>query len=228
MTNALEKAGFKVALLDVDLTGPNITDILCKKNLDVEDDMFIPSQDHGINYVSLGQIASEGDPVLWRNHDIEEAAEQLLSRTNWGDIEFLVVDFPPGTGTEAQTLMPMMDFVVVVTVPSVLSESNVRRIIEMMRETNTPILGLIKNMTKFICPDCGSEHKIFPEDHDFDDLKIPLLAAIPLNPKVAKTKVINEFPLEPILDAMKHPVILKMKDKSMKRLLIEMLFRREK
>lgn len=105
-----------------------------------------------------------------------------------------------------------MDYALIVTVPSVLAESNVRRIIEMCRETQTPILGLIKNMSKFVCPGCGLESKIFPEDHSFEDIGIPTLAEVPLAPKVAREKMINKFPVDAVLESMKHPVLLQKRE----------------
>jgi len=223
---SLAKRGFKVGILDVDLTGPNLTDILGKKELKVVNDRFIPASAKWVRYVSLGQIASEGDPILWSGKDLESAAKQLLERTDWGDLDYIVVDFPPGSGSEPQTLLPIMDYALIITVPSVLAESNVRRIIEMCRETQTPILGLIKNMTKFVCPECSHEYAIFPEDHSFEDIGIPTLAEIPLNPKVAREKVINEFPVEKVLEATKKPVLLKKRPKSLKRILLELLSKR--
>ena len=225
---SLAKKGFQVGILDVDLTGPNLTDILGNNELDVVDDRFIPASAEGVKYVSLGQIASEGDPVLWSGKHLESAARQLLERTDWGDLDYLVVDFPPGSGSETQILLPLMDYALIVTVPSVLAESNVRRIIEMCRETQTPILGLIKNMTRFVCPGCDREYRIFPEDHSFEDLGIPTISEIPLNPKIAREKLINDFPADQVLDAMKKPVLLKKREKKLAKALLKLLLRVKK
>lgn len=221
---ALAKRGLEVGILDVDLTGPNLTDILGKKELDVVDDRFVPETAKGMRYVSLGQIASEGDPVLWSGKDLESAARQLLERTDWGDLDYLVVDFPPGSASEPQALLPLMDYALIVTVPSILAESNVRRVIEMCRETQTPILGLIKNMTKIACPNCGSTFEVFPEDHSFEDLGIKTLLEVPLDPKIAEKKMINGFDVKPILEATENPVVLKKRKKGLKRILLEAFF----
>lgn len=225
LASALEEKGVRVGILDVDLTGPNLTDILEKKEIDVINDSFIPASAEGMRYISLGHIASEGLPVLWSGKDMESAARQLLERTIWGDLDYLVVDFPPGSGSEAQSLLPLMDYALIVTVPSALAESNVRRIIEMCRETGTPILGLIKNMAGFVCSHCGQEYDIFPEDHNFEDMGIPTIAEIPLSPEVASSKKINHFPVDAVLEAMKNPVILKRK-RSLKRVLLDLIFKR--
>ena len=221
---ALAKKGYKTGLLDVDLTGPNVSDILGKKDVEVVNDRMIPAENLGIKYLSLGQIASEGDPILWGGKDIESASRQLLERTNWGNLDYIIVDFPPGTGSEPQALIPCMDYVVIVTIPSVLSESNVKRMIEMCREKQVPILGLIKNMTRFKCPNCNMEYNVFPEDHSFKD--IPTLAEFPIDPKVAENKIINHFPIEKVLDAMKNPIILKPRKRSIRRLLIELFIKK--
>lgn len=225
LANSLSKKSFKVGVLDVDLTGPNITDILEKQELKVIDDEFIPTPTKTVSYVSLGQIASEGDPVLWEGKDIKDAAKQLHNRTKWGDLDYLVVDFPPGSGSEPQALLPLMDFAIIVTVPSVLSESNVARTIEMCRETQTPVIGLVKNMTTFACPHCGLRTRLFPEDHDFENMGIHTIMEIPLSPMIAKEKLINDFPVDVVLKAMKRPVILKQKKRSVKRKLMKLLLR---
>jgi len=223
---ALAKKGFKVGLLDVDLTGSNIPDILGKRELEISDNnKFIPSINLGVKYISLGQIASDGMPVLWDPKDLRSAAKQLLERTNWGEIDYLICDFPPGFESETLEMLPLMDYLLIVTTPSNLSKSKVERMIEAAREYQIPILGLIKNMTTFICPNCGREYQIFPEDHSFEDLGIPTIAEFPLNPKYAEQKFINEFPVDAVLEAMKHPILLKKKPKSLRRKLLEILFK---
>jgi ATP-binding protein involved in chromosome partitioning len=223
---ALAKKGFKVGLLDVDLTGSNIPDVLGRRELEItENDTFIPSSNMGIKYVSLGQIASEGDPVLWDPKDLRSAARQLLSRTSWGELDYLICDFPPGFEAETLELLPLMDYVLIVTIPSALSKSKVERMVEATREFQIPVLGVVKNMSYFECPSCGSRHKVFSEDHSFEDLGIPTLAEFPLNPKIAEEKIVNEFPVEAVLEAVKHPVLLKRKQKSLKRKLLELIFK---
>lgn len=213
----------KVGILDIDLTGPNITDALGMKELVIKNDRFVPTRKNGdqIRYISLGQIASEGDPILWSGKNLKSAAKQLFERTDWGDIEYLVVDFPPGSGSETQAVLPEMDYALIVTVPSVLAHSNVQRMVEMCRELQIPILGLIKNMAHFQCPTCDTVTNIFPEDHSFEAVGIPTLVEIPLLLEVATKKYLNHFPIEPVLNAMKTPVILPLRKPSIKRRLIE-------
>lgn len=223
---SLAAKGFQVGVLDVDLTGANIPDILGKSSLEVMADRFIPVMSMGVEYVSLGQIASENDPVLWSGTDLASASRQLLERTEWRDLDYLVVDFPPGSGSEVQSMLPLMHLVLIVTIPSVLAESNVRRIIEMCREKQVAIIGLVKNMAYYVCPKCGDVSDIFPEDHSFESIGVPTIAEIPLNPKYSREKVINEFPIDAVLSAMKNPVLLKKRRRSLKRVMLQLLFRK--
>jgi len=215
--------GYKVGLLDCDLTGPNALDMLGNHPIEVVDDCFVPAESKGLTYISLGHIASKNEPVLWEpkifedpmthekklTNPLREAARQLLERTTWDvNLDYLICDFPPGSGAEVQEMLPLMDYVVLVTVPSHLSESNVRRCLEMCREKQVPILGLIKNMTYFEC-ECGKKTRIFPEDHSFEEFGIRVLAEIPLKQQVATEKRIHGLPIEEIVNA--SPVLLKKK-----------------
>ena len=204
----LVEKGYMVGLLDVDLSGPNALDMLGTHSIKVEDDFFIPAEKAGLKYISLGHIASTKEPILWSGKDFASAADQLMKRTKWNEIEYLIVDFPPGSGAEVQKILPLMDAVIIVTIPSNLSESNVRRCIEMCREKQIGILGLIKNMTFFEC-ECGKKTWIFPENHSFEEYGIPVLAEIPLKREIAEKKMIPGLPVEEILRA--KPVLLKKK-----------------
>ena len=223
---ALTKKGFKVGVLDCDLTGANIHDVLGRRELEItQDDKFIPSDAYGVRYISLGQIASEGDPVLWEAKDLKSAARQLLERTKWGDLDYLVCDFPPGFESVTLEMLPSMDCALIVTTPSALTKSKVERMIECCREYQIPVAGVIKNMAYYICPACGHKERIFPEDHSFEELGVPTLMELPLNPKFAEEKVVNEFPVDAVLEAMKHPVLLKKRPKSLRRKLLELILK---
>jgi len=212
---------YEVGLLDADIHGPNLPDILENASIEVKDEMLIPAETNGLKYVSLGQIASEGDAIIWEDEDRRSAVQQLKNRTRWGDLDFLVLDFPPGIGSEVQEMLPEADFALIVTVPSTLSTSKVERCLDTCRETETPILGLIKNFSEFQCPNCGSSYGIFPEDGGFEE--IPTLAEIPIKRKIAQEKIIDDFPVGRILQAMDNPVVLEKKGKPMKRRLLKLI-----
>jgi len=224
---ALARRGFKVGLVDSDITGPNIHDILGRLELEVSpNDKFMPSESMGVKYVSVGQISSEGLPILWDPKDVASAARQLMERTEWGDLDFLVVDFPPGFESETLEMLPLMDCVVIVTVPSALSKSKVERMVEACREYGVRIAGVVMNMAYFKCPVCGTKHRIFSDDHSFEDLGIQTIAELPIIPELSEKKVINEFPVDSFLKAFENPVLLKRRPKSIRRRLLELLLRK--
>jgi ATP-binding protein involved in chromosome partitioning len=225
MALAMARRGYRAGLLDVDLTGANVHDLLGRRELEVRDDKLVPSVEGGVKYVSLGQIAANGMPVLWEAKDLRSASRQLLERVEWGELDYLICDFPPGFGPETLEVLPLIDVAVVVTVPSALSRSKVERMVEACREYQIPIAGVIVNMDRFTCPRCGSEYRIFPDDHSFEELGIPTIARIPLSPEVAEKKVVNEFPVDEVLKAIERPVLLKRRPKSLRRRLIELLLR---
>lgn len=203
---ALSFASYGSGLVDADITGSNIPDVLGYSDLRVEDDRIIPAEANGVKYVSIGQIASRDLPVMWSGKDLVAAAKQLIQKTDWGSTNYLFIDLPPGSDEINQKLFPLLDYVVFVTIPSSLSESKVKRMIEMARETQTPILGLIKNFTYFECN--GQKVKVFPDDGDYG---LPVLLDLPISPEIASKKIIN-IDAKIFLDAMKQPVLLEKKD----------------
>jgi len=224
---ALTKLGYRTGLLDVDIHGPNISDILGGYDIDVDvvNDTFIPAEVNHLKFISIAHIVSKDHAILWRDKDRRSAIKQLMKRTDWGDLDFIILDFPPGLGSETQEMLPHVDYALIVTVPSVLSESKVKRCIDACREYQIPILGIIQNMTSFKCPHCSKIARIFPEDHSFEEYGLTILLEFPLDQKIAYTKIINEFPVDVILEAMKHPVLLPKRKRSFKRKLLELLLR---
>lgn len=224
---SLARKGYKVGLVDIDVTGPNVHDLLGGSDLDVsQNDKFIPIESMGVKYVSIGKIASEKLPILWDPKDVRSAARQLMERTEWGDLDFMIFDFPPGFGPETLELLPLMNYIVIVSIPSALSRSKVERMIEASREFQVPILGVVMNMSYFTCPVCGTKHKIFSEDHSFEEYGIPVIAEFPLDPNISVKKIINEFPVDRFISALESPVLLKRKPRSIRRKLIEILLKR--
>mgnify|MGYP001626395747 FL=1 len=203
---ALSFTSYGSGLVDADITGSNVPDVLGYSELKVKDDRILPAEVNGVKYVSIGQIASRDLPVMWSGKDLVAAAKQLIEKTDWGNVNYLFVDLPPGSDEINQKLFPLLDYVVFVKIPSSLSESKVRRMIEMARETQTPILGLVKNFTYFECN--GEKVKVFPDDGDYG---LPVLLDLPISPEVAKKKIINVDP-QIFLKAMEHPVLLQKRD----------------
>ncbi|MFQ6076812.1 MAG: P-loop NTPase [Candidatus Bathyarchaeia archaeon] len=218
--------GFKVALVDLDLTGPNVRDILGGEiDVDWDRDLLIPADKDGLRFISLAHVASEREPILWKGKDCASVARQLIERVDWEEPDYMVFDFPPGSPDESKSALPLMDYVLIVSIPSALARSNAERIIEMCREFQTPILGVIMNMTRFVC-ECGREYRIFPEDHSFEDMGVPTIAEIPIDPEIARSKLINRFPVDAVLEAMKKPVLLPRKVGGLRSKLLKLLLRR--
>jgi len=205
---SLVEKGFKTALVDLDLTGPNVQDILGGEiDVDWDRNLLVPAERGGLKFISLGHIAEKGQPILWEGKDCGSVARQLIDRVEWGPCDFMVFDFPPALPDEAKSALPLMDYALIVSVPSSLAKAKIDRIIEGCREYGVPVLGVIMNMTKFVCK-CGREYRIFPEDHSFEDFGIPTIAEIPMDPEIAKSKLINDFPVDAVLRAMKKPIRL--------------------
>lgn len=221
---ALAKRGSRVGLVDIDVTGPNVHDLLGGGELEISPrDKIVPIESMGVKYVSIGKIASDRLPILWDPKDVRSAARQLMERTEWGELDFLIFDFPPAFGPETLEMLPLMDGVLIVTIPSILSKSKVERTVEACREFGVPIIGVVMNASHVVCPRCGFKFRIFPEDHNFEDLGVPTIAEIPLSPEVAEGKLINDFPVDRFLEALRRPVVLDKRPRSLTRRLIELI-----
>jgi len=184
---ALSQAGAKVGLLDADIYGPSIPLMLGMKSahMEVEDNKLQPAKSHGLQVVSFGFFA-EQSAAIYRGPIISGILKQFLVDTNWSDLDYLIVDLPPGTGdiplTLAQTI-PITGILVVTTPQDVASNVAVKAI-GMFEKLNVPILGVVENMSYFICPNCNDKHYIFGEGGArkiSEQFKIPFLGEIPLN-----------------------------------------------
>jgi ATP-binding protein involved in chromosome partitioning len=186
---ALSQAGAKVGLLDADIYGPSIPLMLGMKSayMEVEDNKLQPAKSHGLQVVSFGFFAEQShQAAIYRGPIISGILKQFLVDTNWSDLDYLIVDLPPGTGdiplTLAQTI-PITGILVVTTPQDVASNVAVKAI-GMFEKLNVPILGVIENMSHFICPGCNEKHYIFGDGGAkkiSEQFKIPFLGEIPLN-----------------------------------------------
>ena len=194
---ALSEKGYNVGLLDSDLHGPSIP-----KMLGVEDERPLPS-DKGINPVivnphlkvmSTGFILPEKDaPVIWRGPLKMAAIKQFIGEVNWGDLDFLIVDLPPGTGDEplsVSQLIPDSDGAIIVTTPQDVALVSVRKSINFVKKMNMPVVGIIENMSGFRCPHCDKEIDIFKTGGGLKaskDFQISFLGKVPIDPKIVLT-----------------------------------------
>ncbi len=204
---ALSKLGMSVGILDLDLFGPNVPLLLNAENLkpEVIDKKIIPIKTNGIEIMSLYYMADSEQAVLWKGPMQSRAVEELASYTEWS-CDVLFVDLPPGTGdimlTVGQKLE--MDGVIAVTLPTLVSMDDTSRSIQTFSKLKIKVFGLIENMTKFICPNCGSEFKLFEGDAaDRLSLKfgIEVFGRIPADPGI----YISEASGEPVVLNNQYP-----------------------
>ena len=190
---AMNRRGKSVGVLDADITGPSIPKAFgLHGRLDGTDDGILPAQSQtGIQVVSLNLLTeNETDPVIWRGPVIAGVVTQFWSETVWGDVDYLFVDMPPGTGDVPLTVFQSLpvDGIIVVTSPQELVGMIVAKAVNMAKLMNIPILGLVENYSYFQCPDCGKKHAIFGEsklDETAKELGLPILARLPIDSALA-------------------------------------------
>ncbi|TMD83536.1 MAG: Mrp/NBP35 family ATP-binding protein [Chloroflexi bacterium] len=188
---ALGQLGARTGVLDADVYGPNVPILLGaqREKPYAQNDKIIPIQRYGIKLISIAFFIEADKPAIWRGPMLSGAVRQFLFDVNWGELDYLVVDLPPGTGDVQLTMsqsIPMTGAVVVST-PQDVSTADVGRAIQMFNTLKVPNLGLIENMSYFICPHCGQREDIFGHGGAkalAERMKIPFLGEIPLDRKI--------------------------------------------
>lgn len=188
---ALAKLGYKVGLMDSDIYGPSqamMMGIDEKPYVD-ENQKIIPIERHGVKVISLGFLMDADQPVIWRGPMVMRAVEQFLADVAWGENDFLIVDLPPGTGDAQLTLTQKiaLDGAVIVTTPQDVALIDARKGLAMFDRVGVPLLGLVENMSFFVCPGCGRRENIFKSgggERTAKELGVPFLGGIPIDPKV--------------------------------------------
>jgi ATP-binding protein involved in chromosome partitioning len=162
---ALAQAGAKVGLLDADITGPNVPMMLGVQGQPKasENNKITPLERHGVKCISIQFFVPEGQPIVWRGPLVGGAIQQFLRDVDWGELDYLVVDLPPGTSDAQLTLAQSVPLsgAVLVTTPQEVALSDVGKALAMFKRLSVPILGLVENMTAFACPHCGELTEIF-------------------------------------------------------------------
>ncbi len=161
---ALAASGAKVGILDADVYGPNIPHMMgVQQDAEVRNERIIPPVAHGVKVASLGFFYKDETPVIWRGPMVAGAVRQLLTQVDWGELDYLVCDLPPGTGDSSLTLAQTVPLggVVIVTTPQEAALSIAAKALAMFRRLNVPILGVVENMSYFLCPHCGERTHIF-------------------------------------------------------------------
>lgn len=185
--------GYRTAILDADLTGPSIPQGFgIHQRAEGSDEGLIPAlSKDGIKIMSINLLLEkENLPVIWRGPMIGSAVKQFWSDVVWGDVDFMFVDMPPGTGDVALTVFQSLpvDGLVIVTSPQELVSMIVGKAVNMAQQMNVPILGVVENMAYIKCPDCGKEIHMFGESHVEEvaaEFQIPFIGRLPMDPKVA-------------------------------------------
>ena len=193
MAVAMNKLGYKTAILDADITGPSIPQAFGLHEPAVgSDDGILPAvTKDGIKIMSINLLLpKETDPVVWRGPVVAGAVKQFWTDVCWGDVDYMFVDLPPGTGDVPLTVFQSVpvDGIVIVTSPQELVSMIVEKAVNMANMMNIPILGIVENMSYVVCPDCGKEIRVFGESRVEEVAKrcgIDLIAKIPMQPEIA-------------------------------------------
>ncbi len=191
---ALAKQGRKVGLLDADIYGPNIPQMFGETRRpqvsgERGKERIVPLEAHGVKLMSLGFLLEEEQPAIMRGPLVTGVLKQFLEQVEWGELDVLVIDLPPGTGDAQLSLVQTIDIdgAVMVTTPQSVSTGDVRRGIRMFERVNTGVLGIIENMSGFVCPGCGERHEIFGAGGGralAEAMEVPFLGEVPLDTAV--------------------------------------------
>jgi ATP-binding protein involved in chromosome partitioning len=189
---ALARLGHTVGLMDSDIYGPSQQMMMGinEKPFVNPENRIVPIERYGVKVMSLGFLMDVDQPVIWRGPMVMKAVEQFLGEVAWGKLDFLLVDLPPGTGDAQLTLTQKIHLsgAVIVTTPQDVSLIDARKGLAMFQKVNVPVLGIIENMSYYMCPKCGNREEIFKHgggQRTAKELHVPFLGEIPLDPKIA-------------------------------------------
>jgi ATP-binding protein involved in chromosome partitioning len=187
----LSEMGAHVGLFDADIYGPNVPRMVeaDERPKATREETIVPPEKYGMKLMSMDFLVGEDDPVIWRGPMVHKVLTQLWEDVEWGTLDYMVVDLPPGTGDTQLTLLQSVPVsgAVIVTTPQDVAIDDARKGLRMFGKHDTPVLGIVENMAGFVCPDCGSEHDIFGSgggEAFADEVDMPFLGQIPLDPSV--------------------------------------------
>ena len=187
---ALAQAGERVGLMDADVYGPNVPLMMGLSELPpMKEGKIVPAENFGVKVMSMGFLVKPSEAVIWRGPMLHGAINKFLKEVLWGDLDILLVDLPPGTGDVQLSLCQTiaMTGAVIVTTPQDVALLDAVRAIRMLEKVKVPILGVLENMSGFVCPHCGQETEIFDKGggaRAAEQMKMDFLGAIPLVPQV--------------------------------------------
>jgi ATP-binding protein involved in chromosome partitioning len=187
---ALAKGGARVGLMDADIYGPNIPRMMGVSGAPpVVNEKIMPLEAHGVKLISLGMMIEPDQPAIWRGPIVMKIINQFLQDVAWGQLDYLIVDMPPGTGDAQLSLVQAthVDGAVIVTTPQEVSVGDALRGVKMFQRVGVPVLGVVENMSYFECPHCGKPTPLFGQGGGqrlADEVSVPLLGQVPLYPRV--------------------------------------------
>jgi ATP-binding protein involved in chromosome partitioning len=189
---ALAQEGARVGILDADIYGPSqprMLGLLGRRPETKDGKLLEPLRAHGLEAMSIGFLVDDQQPMAWRGPMVTSALNQLLTQTRWGDLDYLVVDMPPGTGDIQLTLAQRVPVsgAVIVTTPQDIALADARKGLEMFQKVHVPVLGVVENMSIHVCSNCGHEERIFGANGGRElssQYGVPLLGALPLDRRI--------------------------------------------
>ncbi len=188
---AMARLGFKVGLLDADIYGPNVPLMLGATGEPelTPDNLIVPAERYGVRVISVGYLNPGDKPLVWRGPMLHGVIKQFLGQVAWGELDYLVIDLPPGTGDVVISLTQTVPLTgaIVVTTPSDVSLQDARKAIEMFNQVRVEILGIVENMSYFVCPHCNHEIDIFSTgggERTAKQVNVPFLGRIELDPAI--------------------------------------------
>jgi ATP-binding protein involved in chromosome partitioning len=191
---ALAKEGASVGLIDADIYGPSIPLMLGLKEKpkiyqDKNSLKMIPLENYGVKVISIGLLVDDNAPVIWRGPMASGAVKQFMTDVEWGELDYLIFDMPPGTGDIQLTLVQTVPLTgaVIVTTPQEISLIDARKALKMFTRVNVPVLGVVENMSYFVAPDTGKHYDIFGTgggESLSEELKVPFLGGMPIDPRI--------------------------------------------
>jgi ATP-binding protein involved in chromosome partitioning len=190
MAVALKQEGFAVGIMDADIYGPNIPMMIgVTKEPVKEGEKITPAEGQGVKVISMGFFVPEDTPVVWRGPMVHSAIQQFFRDVVWGELDYLLIDLPPGTGDVPLTLSQLVPLTgaITVTTPQEVALSDVRKGMTMFKKVNVPLLGIVENMSYFVCGHCGERSEIFSYgggEQAAKKFEIPFLGRVPLDPAI--------------------------------------------
>jgi ATP-binding protein involved in chromosome partitioning len=213
---ALKERGLRVGILDADIYGPSMPRLLGLKGQpqQIASDKLAPMEAYGLKVMSMGFLVDEETPMIWRGPMVMSALSQMLKDVAWGELDILVVDMPPGTGDAQLTMAQQVPLAgaVIVSTPQDLALIDARKGLNMFRKVNVPVLGLVENMSTFVCPHCGEPSNIFGHggaQSEATRLGVPFLGGVPLTIAIRETSdegrpVVASDPTSPAAEAYRE------------------------